>query len=68
LHHRSLHFGKLVITGEAPDKLTFEFPREHGGRAGSPSPVGLEREPTHEARFEAAPPISDEDFRSRDTR
>jgi hypothetical protein len=25
LHHRAVHFGKLVIRGTAPDRLTFEF-------------------------------------------
>jgi hypothetical protein len=25
LHHRAIHFGKLVIRGTAPDHLTFEF-------------------------------------------
>jgi len=31
LHHRAVHFGKLVIRGTAPDRLTFEFrkPRDH---------------------------------------
>ena len=25
LHHRAIHFGKLVVQGSAPDRLTFEF-------------------------------------------
>jgi hypothetical protein len=25
LHHKAVHFGKLVIRGRAPDRLTFEF-------------------------------------------
>jgi hypothetical protein len=25
LHHRAVHFGKLVILGTAPDRMTFEF-------------------------------------------
>jgi hypothetical protein len=25
LHHRAIHFGKLVIRGTAPDRMTFEF-------------------------------------------
>jgi Domain of unknown function (DUF222) len=25
LHHRAVHFGKLVIRGSAPDRVTFEF-------------------------------------------
>lgn len=32
LHHRAVHFGKLVICGTAPDHLTFEFRRPRDRR------------------------------------
>jgi hypothetical protein len=32
LHHRAIHFGKLVVRGTAPDRLVFEFRRPRDRR------------------------------------
>ena len=47
LHHRAVHFGKLVIRGTAPDRLTFEFRKPRDRRnvtdddlpPGPPTPI-----------------------------
>ncbi len=54
LHHKAVHFGKLVIRGTAPDHVTFEFrkPRDHWNVTADDPPVG----PTgpHARAFERA--------------
>jgi hypothetical protein len=65
LHHRAIHFGKLVIRGTAPDHLTFEFrsPRDRRNvtddDAPAPNIPQASAAPTSPARSPAGSPSAD---------
>jgi hypothetical protein len=57
LHHKAVHFGKLVIRGTAPDRLTFEFrkPRDRRNVTDDDPPAACASHPR--CRVPSPPPV-----------
>ena len=58
LHHRAVHFGKLVIRGTAPDHLTFEFRKPRDRRNVIDDEVPISPAPRSPSEVALTSPVS----------